>query len=551
MSNWRSTRFLLPFIVVLILFVSFFRLGIITLFDVDEAVFAEATKEMVKTGDFITPTYNGVNRYDKPILFYWAMAASYKAFGINEFAARVPSAVAGVLLALSLFFFVKRFLGDKYAVWSTVSFVLSIFFFIYSHAAVTDMLLTLLITLSLFCFYIFDSADLRDTHLFSFSARNISIYGFYLFSALAFLTKGLIGIVFPFGIAIIYLMIARGLKAIKMLFNIKGIVLFIIISGPWYGAQLAINGMEFVDQFFIKHHFARYMDVNSGHSGPFYYFIPVLLCGFFPWIVFLPSGVKTVIRESNLFALIKTIFDNKKEKVLNHTESESVGLFALVWFAVIFLFFSFSTTKLPNYILPSIPGVAILVSIGLSKHDKLEEYSYAVLAMLSFVVGIVIFFFSRKYLSKIGFYDDTTWTLGISFLMFGMIIVSLYRLVLKKSGFFYMAILMTIFLTIFSISVLPIINNYLQGTLYRYSLYAKLILSPNEKIIVYDLNKPSILFYSDHNILPTKTKDDIIHALENKTYAIVITKTKHIKDLEKLGLKILKNEGDYALLEKK
>lgn len=544
MSNWRSTRFLLPLTVAVILFVSFFRLGVTTLFDVDEAVFAEATKEMVKTGDFITPTYNGVNRYDKPILFYWAMAASYKTFGINEFAARVPSAVAGVLLALSIFFFIRRFLGDKYAVWSTISFVLSIFFFVYSHAAVTDMLLTLFITLSLFSFYLFD-----DDPCISPSARNIYSYGFYLFSALAFLTKGLIGIVFPFGIAIIYLMIARGPKATKKLFNMKGILLFLIVSGPWYGAQLAVNGMEFVDQFFIKHHFARYMDVISGHRGPFYYFIPVLLIGLFPWIVFLPSGIKTVIKESNLVALIKTIFDDKKEKILSHTAS--VGLLALIWFAVIFIFFSFSTTKLPNYILPSIPAVAILISLGLSKHDKLEEYSYAALGILSFVVGIVMFFFSRQYLFKIGVYDDTTWTLGISFLMFGMIIVSLYRLFLKKSVFVYLATLMIIFLMIFSISALPILDNYLQGTLYRYSLYIKSILPANEKIIVYDLNKPSILFYSDRNILPVKNKDDIIHVLEDKTHAIVMTKTKHIEDLKKLGLKVLKNEGDYALLERK
>lgn len=549
MNNWQSIRFLLPLIIGVILFVSFFRLGATTLFDVDEAVFAEATKEMVKTGDFITPTYNGLKRYDKPILFYWAMAASYKAFGINEFAARVPSAVAGVLLALSIFFFVKRFLGDRYAVWSTISFVLSIFFFIYSHAAVTDMLLTLFITLSLFCFYLFNDADLSDVHISSFSARNISCYGFYLFSALAFLTKGLIGIVFPFGIAIIYLVITRGLKAIKILFDIKGIVLFIIISGPWYGAQLVINGMEFVEQFFMKHHFARYMDVISGHRGPFYYFIPVLLCGFFPWVVFLPSGIKTVIKESNLTVLIKNIFNKKEKKILSPLAS--LGLLALIWFTVIFLFFSFSTTKLPNYILPSIPAVAILVSIGLSKHDKWEEYSYAVLGVFSFIIGTIIFFFSKKYLFKIGVYDDITWTLGISFLMFGMVIISLYRLFLKKSVFFYMATLMTIFLIIFSISALPIIDNYLQGTLYRYSLYAKTILPPNEKIIVYDLNKPSILFYSDHNILPVKNKDDIIHALENKTYAIVMTKTKHIGDLEKLGLKVLKNEGDYALLERK
>ncbi|MGC8735806.1 MAG: ArnT family glycosyltransferase [Dissulfurimicrobium sp.] len=549
MSKLRSTKFLLPLIVAITLFVSFFRLGATTLFDVDEAVFAEATKEMIKTGDFITPTYNGVNRYDKPILFYWMMAASYKTFGINEFAARFPSALAGTLLVLSIFFFVRRFIGEKYAVYSTISFVLSIYFFVYSHAAVTDMLLTLFITVSIFSFYIFNADDFSDGSHISPYVRAMFSYGFYLFSALAFLTKGLIGIVFPFGIAIIYLAITKGPKEIKRVFNIKGIVLFLIVSGPWYGAQLAINGMEFVDQFFIKHHFARYLDVISGHRGPFYYFIPVLLLGFFPWIVFFPSGIRAVIKDSNLTLLIRNIFNDKKRKPVDHRAS--IGLLAFIWFAVIFLFFSFSTTKLPNYILPSIPAVAILISIGLSEHDKWEEYSYVVLGVFSFIVGMIIFFFSKKYLFKIGVYDDTTWTLGISFLMFGMIIVSLYRLFLKKTVFFYLCTLMTIFLIVFSINALPIINEYLQGTLYRYSLYIKKNLPANEKIIVYDLNKPSIIFYSDHKILSIRNKEDMIRALEKNAHAVVIAKAKNISNLTQLGLNVLKNEGDYAILERK
>ena len=90
------------------LLLSFFRLGSVTLFDVDEAVFAQATKEMIESNNWLTPTYNGINRYDKPILFYWLMAASYQVFGVNEFGARVPSAIASCILALSLFFFAKH-----------------------------------------------------------------------------------------------------------------------------------------------------------------------------------------------------------------------------------------------------------------------------------------------------------------------------------------------------------------------------------------------------------------------------------------------------------
>src|SRR4030043_2456963 len=101
-----QTRYLIPIIAITI-FVSFFRLGSVTLFDVDEAVFAEATREMVESGRWITPTYNGENRYDKPILFYWLMAFLFKIFGVNEFAARLPSAVSGVLLCLAVYLFVR------------------------------------------------------------------------------------------------------------------------------------------------------------------------------------------------------------------------------------------------------------------------------------------------------------------------------------------------------------------------------------------------------------------------------------------------------------
>lgn len=128
----------------LVLFISFFRLGALTLFDVDEAVFAEATKEMVQSGDWITPTYNGENRYDKPIFFYWLMAASYKVFGVGEFGARFPSAFLGFMLCAAVYFSVRHAQGERNALYAVVALSLSIFFVAYSHAAVTDMTLTFL-----------------------------------------------------------------------------------------------------------------------------------------------------------------------------------------------------------------------------------------------------------------------------------------------------------------------------------------------------------------------------------------------------------------------
>ncbi len=238
----------------IIIFISLFRLGSVKLFDVDEAVFAQSTKEMIQSGDWITPTYNGEPRYDKPILFYWLMAFSFKIFGVNEFAARFPSALSGLILCAVLYFFIKNLKDEKQAFYTVLSFAFSLYYFIYTHAAVTDMALSLFISVSLICFYISEEKNKKF------------IYGFYIFSAFAFLTKGLVGIVFPFGIASVYLCIKKGFKELKTLYNFWAILLFLLISIPWYVAQILINGREFIEQFFIKHHFMRYTGYWKGKT---------------------------------------------------------------------------------------------------------------------------------------------------------------------------------------------------------------------------------------------------------------------------------------------
>ena len=472
------------------LFVSFFRLGSITLFDVDEAVFAEATKEMVQSGDWITPTYNGENRYDKPILFYWLMAASYKVFGINEFAARFPSALSGMLLCFSLFFFVRQLYDYRKAFYASVSFVLSLYYLAYSHAAVTDMVLTLFISLSLFSFYL------------SLKKNRRYIYGLYLFSALAFLTKGLIGIVFPFGIAFIYLLITGGLKEMKRGIHIGGIVLFSVVSFPWYIAQYLINGQEFIQQFIIKHHFMRYAGVISGHRGPLYYYIPVIIAGLFPWIVFLPSGVGEIFTKTKSLKDLRSL----------DKEGDNHGLFFLIWLGIIFVFFSFSTTKLPNYILPAIPAASILISNGMYMQressmkrkfpgilNMRERYANIFIVLVSALAGVA-FLLSGKYLSENGI-SDINWTFGAAFLMFSLSVVGLYGMRKNNNNYGFISIVMVCFLALLLLKALPVANQYLQGTLYKYSLYAKNRLHDDERIIAYRMNNPSIVFYSDHKII--------------------------------------------------
>lgn len=520
------TRFFVPLAAAALL-ISFFALGSFTLFDVDEAVFSQATKEMVESGDWITPTYNGETRYDKPILLYWLMGGSYKVFGVNEFAARFPSAVSGFLLCLAVFFFVRHFRDERKAFYAAFPLALSPYFLVYTHAAVTDMVLTLFITLALFSFFL--SLERRP-------GADRYILGTYVFSSLAFLTKGLIGILFPFGIACAYLLSTDGLRGLKKMFSLKGIILFVLLCGPWYGAQLFINGQEFIQQFFVKHHLKRYTGVISGHKGPLYYYIPALIAGLIPWVVFLPAGIRHALRD---------VRSGRNE---HKAGSDHLDLFAFIWFAAIVTFFSLSTTKLPNYVLPGIPAAALLISFGMTEEEAWRKYSYLGIAALTAAAGIA-FLSTPKYLLRVGI-SDTSWTFVASLVFFAVAAVSILALITQKHLYGLISALMGILLLLLCAKALPVASRSLQGALHEYSLYAKNRLAKDERIISYRINNPSIVFYSDHRTIRVGEREELIPLLVPGRRALVVAKAKEIESLRELGFNVLKEDRQFALLEK-
>lgn len=557
MPHTRS--YYLPALLIIVLTISFFRLGSLKLFDVDEAVFAEATKEMVESGDWLTPTYNGANRYDKPILFYWLMALSYKTFGINEWGARFPSAAAGALLCLCLFLFLRRETDEHRAFYAVISLVLSLYFVIYSHAAVTDMMLTLFITLSLFSFYRFYRSD-RPEHKpgqgneqQTAGQSRYYLYGFYIFSALAFLTKGLIGIVFPFGIAGIYLLITGGIARTTRLFSIKGLALFLVVAAPWYLAELSVNGWEFVDQFFIKHHFRRYTGVISGHKGPWYYYLLTLAIGLMPWITYFPAGIAEAWKQFRRIRSGKGPGNEGPEP----DADRSPELFALIWFSAVVVFFSLSTTKLPNYILPSVPAVAILIAFGMAgQSEKQVRYAKILIAALSMLLGVAAVAgpaLGGQYLVRLGIAGirDLEWTRWAALIFFAGAALNLAGAFKKKNYHELGAVLMLLLLLLLSFKALPVANRRLQSTLYTFSQQAKERLGNDGSLVVYRINKPSIVFYSGHKVISADQPEDVEQIMNAHKKVLIITAATDASDLEKKGLTLIEKDKAYAFFEKK
>jgi len=299
-----------------------------SIYILDEAKNASCAMEMLQRGDLVVPTFNGKLRTDKPPLHYYFMMASYKAFGVTPFAARLFSAVAGILLIVITYMNVKKLTNESVAFYTSLVLLSSMQLAIQFHLAVPDPYLIFLLCVGLFSLFNGLQGDHRQLYLF------------YVAIALAFLTKGLIAIVLPGLIALIYLILKKelGWALIRRLKIIEGVVIFCVIALPWYVAVgMATNG-AWLKGFFIEHNLDRYTSTMEGHRGfplaPFVIMVAALL----PFSVFVVQAVKLSFQTKNSFLL-----------------------FCLVDCVVFGVFFSFSRTILPSYPAPAVPFLAIVM----------------------------------------------------------------------------------------------------------------------------------------------------------------------------------------------
>jgi len=360
-----AKRAALLFILAIITFY-LYGLGRLPLLGPDEPRYAEVAREMYERGDMVTPTLGGHTWFEKPALLYWMMMAGYKVFGVSEFSARLGPALCGLLTAILIYWLGKRVerAGEVFNEtvraehWPSLAFASSLGAIVFSRAASFDIVVTMTITLALVCFFI---AELETEE----KKRSWLIAGFYGAVGLSLLAKGLIGIVIPFGVIGLYYLMRRQWPDRKILFSVLwGVPLALAVSATWYAPVIARHGWVFIDQFFIQHHFARFVSNKYHHPGPFYFYIPVMLMMALPWTAFLIAEIGAL----------------RKSTWLEESLTNRFRLFALAWLLVPLLFFSFSGSKLPAYILPALPGAAMLVGMRLSHFIKDETSSIAMRA---------------------------------------------------------------------------------------------------------------------------------------------------------------------------
>lgn len=479
----------------------FTALGSMGLTDRDEGRNAEAGREMFASGDLVTPTFNGELRVAKPVFVYWLMTLSYHVFGVNEFAARAPSALFGVGLILMHYLFLSRLRGPTVGLFGALMLLLNIEVLALGRMAITDSVLIFFTTLSLYGFWLGLHEPGRGRHW---------IWAFYAGMALATLTKGPVGFAVPLITALAYLAATKQwLVFWRKGAPIAGTILFILLAGPWYAAMFLIHGDAYSSQAKV-HTVGRFLAPMEGHGGGWWFYFPVMLLGFYPWSAFLPVGLYRAYQSWREFWPVR----NQHEAGTPSGSGEELEWFAGLWVIGVFVFFSLSSTRLPHYIGPMFPACALLTASFWAQGLQ-DPSTKGLRGSIHFMMGIgyllaigcasapsLFVQFSGKMVKE--FPLASQFDLGIgpyvgaTIIVVAMGLIGYFGLNDNRRGIAFGVAggaLASVFLVAI-LAIVPGLNRYAIAPPQELAYAAGLNLDPTDQLIAFGSTRPSIAFYA-------------------------------------------------------
>ena len=337
-------------VIALSLLMFFYGLGSFGLVGADEPRYAQIAREMLRNNDYVTPTLHGSPWLEKPALYYWRAAAAFHTFGVHDWAARLPSATFALALVIIIYFHMHRFRpGAEFGAALITGTSAAIIGF--SRGASTDMQLAAPFAFAMLGWYAWFE-----------TGKKFWLFDLYFFLAVGTLAKGPVAPGLAFFIVLIFAAVRRNLKIVWITMWWPGVAIYAIIVLPWYIAVQRAN-KDFFKVFFLEHNLERFATDLFQHRQPFWYYIPVLILSLMPWAVYSLAALLSAARQ--------TWQDLRKSIPGRVREIEQIGdsfpEFLVIWALFPIIFFSFSQSKLPGYILPVIPPCAILTADYLHK----------------------------------------------------------------------------------------------------------------------------------------------------------------------------------------
>lgn len=526
---WLLSAF---WIVVLVGIAVWLNLGSFSLLDETEPLFAEAARQMLVTGDWITPYFNEATRFDKPPLIYWLMAIAYRCIGVNEWAVRFPSALAATLLAVFGFYTLRYFgfprpihqqkhphadqadyqedsvlptsaphLHPSSTLWlsawiGTALIVLNLQTIAWGRIGVSDMLLSGCMGSALLAFFWGYAQPDRP------QAQSRWYLAFYLLSALAVLAKGPVGIVLPGLIILAFLLYMGNLRSVLSEMKLlRGSLLFLVITLPWYILVILANGEDYIESFFGYHNVERFTRVVNNHWAPVWFYFVIVPLAFLPWSAYLPVAIARLRFW-------------QPQRWRQQPRSTHLGLFAGLWFAVIFGFFTLAATKLPSYTIPLLPAAAILVGLFWSDQMTRPTMNRAIWTTHLVNIGLALLLagavlYSPNWMgnepempelaelvrqSGIVVWGGAIWIL--------MAVGNLVLLVRQQSRWIW-SIQLVGFVAFLLITLMPamvIIDAQRQQPLRQLAATIVQVQRPGEPVLMIGYRKPSLVFYTERPI---------------------------------------------------
>ena len=324
-------------------FLFFYGLGQFGLVGADEPRYAQVAREMLARHDWITPTLNGTPWLEKPPLYYWQAMIAFAIFGVRDWVARVPSAIDASLIVLAVYFFLKK-LRPGFHLEGALMTASAAGLVGFAHSASTDMPLAAMFSLAMLCWYAWWETSTQKL-----------LYGFYFFLALAFLAKGPIGVLLAGVVIFLFALAAGKPQLILKTLWLPGGFVFLGVAAPWYIA-VQLRNPEFFRVFILEHNLARFGSDLYHHTQPFWFYLPVVALALVPWVAFVAAAMAEVVRA--WWAERRALFET----------GDALNAFLILWLVIPVVFFSFSRSKLPGYVLPAVPAGPLLVAEYVRRH---------------------------------------------------------------------------------------------------------------------------------------------------------------------------------------
>lgn len=525
----RAAPFALLITATVLLFLG--GLGHLPLFGRDEALYAEAGREMLASGDWVTPRVNGGPFLEKPPLLYWLAAASFRVLGAHPFAARLPAALLAILTVVLTVRIGARAWGRRAGLLAGIALATSLQMVLIGRMGIMDVPLTCLTVLALLAY---ERWRTRPGIMVTIGLGACFAFGVLL--------KGLAGLI---GLSIVVLDVLIGIaggrrtrpSAILLLY--LALAIFIAIAAPWFLAMNARHGQAFTSTLFLQEHLRRMVQPMQGHGGPFWIYLPLIAVSFFPWVMFLPSAFITVRRAG----------------------SESAGFWrrlSIIWIAYVLVLFSLVATKLPGYVTPLFPAMALLVGAGLDR--RLERPGRG--PWLAVLIGSVVLAAAVALLpaagarlgARVGAAQQAralvlpvaVWMIGYGVIAAGAAAALLGR---ARVGLGLLVAGQVVVVAAVLFGILPVLSPYLGGGSAQLAQRAQQEL-PGSRIVLYDTRPETVNFVLQRPV-PTfgdTQRRELLEALRAGPTALIAPVTEE-GFWRKLPVRRVWRAGDRVLLD--